>query len=109
MPHHQGHVMKRIADITHAALALRDRARTAWLETSRQRPLAAPRQALPQESLVAPDLAQLIGRHHRLQEELAIARDAYPLNKARIVRLVEDLSSTQCDIAALRVVERDEE
>ena len=101
--------MKRIADFAHAALALRDLARTAWLETSRQRPLAAPKQALPQESLLAPDLAQLIGRRHRLQQELAMACDAYPLKQARIYRLLEDLASTQCDIAALRAVREEDD
>jgi len=50
-------------------------------------------------------LTQLTGRCHRLQEELAIACDTYPVHPARIHRLLEDLSSTECDIAAMRAVD----
>ena len=44
-----------------------------------------------------------------MQEELAIACGAYPVHPARIHRLLEDLSSTECDIAAMRAVDMQRE
>ena len=68
---------------------------------------AVPRPALLQQGRVALPLAQLTGRCHRLQEELATACDAFPVHPARIHRLLEDLSSTECDIAAIRAVDEE--
>ena len=67
--------------------------------------VAVPSAPLPQQGRVALPLTQLTGRCHRLQEELAIACDAYPVHPARIHRLLEDLSSTECDIAAMQAVD----
>ena len=67
--------------------------------------IAVPSPSLPQQGRAALPLTQLTGRCHRLQEELAIACDTYPVHPARIHRLLEDLSSTECDIAAMRAVD----
>ena len=97
--------MTRIADITNAALTLRARVRMAGPQPSPLSPLAAPLPLSVRQSNARADLAQLMGRCHRLEHELAIACDPHPPHQARINRLLGDIAGTRREIAALQAAE----
>ena len=101
--------MNRIATITFAALGLRDRAGMVVPQPSSPKPRTAakPAPAPLQQSSVSLDLSQLMGRCHRLQEELELSADAHPPLKARIDRLLLDLAITRREIAALQAAEEE--
>lgn len=101
--------MKRIASITLAALGFRDRAGTVRPPPPRQEPRPATRPAPLEQSSASPELVQLMGRCHRLQQELEISADAHPPLKARIDRLLLDLAVARREIAALEAAERESE
>jgi hypothetical protein len=60
---------------------------------------ASPRVAVAPIGL---DLRQLIGRHDRLERELACSFAAHPLQSALIERLVEEVAATQREIERIR-------
>ncbi len=99
--------MNRIATITIAALGLSDRVGMFVSQPSSPKPRTAPKPAPAplQQGNVSLDLSQLMGRCHRLQEELELSADAHPPLKARIDRLLLDLAITRREIAALQAAE----
>jgi hypothetical protein len=48
------------------------------------------------------NLEQLIGRHLRLREELAIAASSVPWNSGHVDRITAELNAVEAEIAALQ-------